>query len=167
MSASSHNSNSDSGAFSLIELVAVMAIVATMLSIALTASIDWGRGTAMRGAVMNLRAALVMARQCAVTHAESSTFAYGNSPRSDNGYFVVRRAAGGNISPTNYLPNGISFRATNANEIVFMADGSGGGPAEWPGDVRQIILWENARQALGLTSTVTVFRVTGHAGVRP
>ena len=150
-------------AFTLIELLSVMAIMVILLAIALGVSTDWGRSAGMRSSVLGVKSALAMARQWAVTYRVRTTFAYTNTSSCERGYYVVFDTENGNVGNTNYLARDIVF-TNNLTPIEFELDGS----CQWrdSGDdssTRAIVLLERHRGNNRLISTITVFRVTGYA----
>lgn len=152
--------------FTLIELLAVLAIMAIILSIALTSSMDWNRGPAMRAGVLNVRTALDRARQLAATHGAPAVFVCGmltNNPGSSpQAYYVITSSVYGAIGTTNYLPLGVAFSNTEPLEILFTPGGSGISLAA-TGEIDRsaLVLTETTRGTNGMAATLTVFRATG------
>ncbi len=148
--------------FTLIEMLAVMAIMAILMAIAVAAYVDWGRGAAMRGAVLNVQCALINARQWTITYNARTTFTYGNtiSPASGSqqGYYTLTNSVQGIIGSTNCLPEGVIFDGTVPDSVTFKLDGSCGGIG-----TKKIVLKEN--RANGLTNIISVYMLTGRASV--
>ena len=65
-------------AFTLIELLCVVASCAVLLAIALGSTLGWGRASGLRASVLNVRSSLALARQLAVTHSTPVSFVFGN-----------------------------------------------------------------------------------------
>ena len=147
-------------AFTLIELLAILAIVVILLSIGAASSVHWGREARMRSSVGEVTATLDAARQWARTHGNISTFAFTNPPSGRPGTFALIDAQHGLIGRTNTLKSGIvwtySFRP-----VHFSPDGT------CPGTNRVLVLTESHPHAHPLVSTITVYTVTGQAVVEP
>ena len=62
--------------FSLLELLVVMVIAATISAIAIPGFISMGQGTALRGATASVKGTLSLARQWAITHRTDTYFSY-------------------------------------------------------------------------------------------
>jgi prepilin-type N-terminal cleavage/methylation domain-containing protein len=129
--------NDSRRAFTLIEMLTVMAIMMVMMAFAIINFLQWGRGAAMRGAVLNIKSSLVVTRQWAVTHRARTDFVYGNcaSPSGgQSGYYMVSNSVDGVVGSWNYLPKQITFVITNtANTAVtnsFLMDGTIAGGAD-------------------------------------
>ena len=101
--------NSLKRGFTLLELITVMAIMMILMGMAMLAFVDWGRGAAMRSALMSVRTALSQARQHAVTYRVPTCILCTNSASPLRGYYLVTNRTDGIIGTTNYLPEGIAF----------------------------------------------------------
>jgi len=125
------------GGFTLIELLTVMAIMLIIMAMAVGAFLDWGRGSGMRGALIDVKSAMVNTRQKAITERKKTQFVFGNTNTEEKGWFgyyyyltitnFVKSA--GLASSTNYLPTGVIFGDKSYNEIkgsniVFKLDGT-------------------------------------------
>lgn len=160
-----------SSGFSLLELLAVMALMIILLSIALTSSLDWGRSKALRGAVRGTISRLGLARQMAVTHHTTAIFVYGNdtSVTPSRGYhYIATNETDALVSNTNFLPKGMAYTNNIPLMLEFRADGTGAGESsEWPGGYRDLVICEPTRTngENCLWATVRVARVTGTARV--
>jgi prepilin-type N-terminal cleavage/methylation domain-containing protein len=149
--------------FTLVELLSVMAIMTIVLSIAVGAAMDWGRGTGMRGAARNVKSSLDLARQWAMTRGVTTTFLCGNAVSAGRGYFLITNAFG-MFGNTNYVAQGVGFAAGATARIDFLPDGScAGADAEWPNGCAALVLRELSRGEAGLSATVRVYRTTGYA----
>ena len=95
--------------FTLLELLVVMAIMAVILSLAVAAFRDMGRGAGMRGGVMQFKSTLSLARTTAITKRSVSGVVYGNQP-DGRAFYYVTNANDGVIGTKTRLPNGIMFR---------------------------------------------------------
>jgi prepilin-type N-terminal cleavage/methylation domain-containing protein len=143
-------------AFTLIEMLTVMAIMMVMMAFAMVNFLQWGRGAAIRGAVMNVKSSLVCARQWAITHRTKTDFVYGNcaSPSGGwNGYYLLSNVVDGVVGSTNYLPKQVVF--TNADVVTnrFLMDGTIEGGAD-----KFIGIRNNTT-----TNVLQVFQFTGRA----
>ncbi len=157
-------------AFTLLEMTIVIAVMLFLLTVALVASLDWGRSHAMRGSARQVRAGIALARQEGITRGNGALFRFGNEPHliPPRGYFVAGDSEG-DWENTNYLARGVVFRfggGLSTNPVAFRSDGSGGGDAsDWPAGLRDLVLWEDARGADGMIATLRVSRITGAAGL--
>ena len=146
-------------AFTLIEMLCVMAIFAILLSIAAAASVHWGRATRLRSSVRKAASSLDHARQWAVTYRMPTAFAPANDAGVLRGCYLITNAGQRVIGVTNYLASGIVW-AGNLEPVVFLPDGC----ADVPGD-RQFVLSETNKGARNLAVTLTVYRVTGRTRI--
>jgi len=116
--------------FTLLELLVVMAIMAVMLTLAVAAFRDMGRGAGMRGGVLQFKATLSMARHTAITKRGISGVVYGNSV-DGRAFYYVTNANDGVIGTESRLPNGIRFKHPDegmnpfTNSISFKINGAG------------------------------------------
>jgi prepilin-type N-terminal cleavage/methylation domain-containing protein len=146
-------------AFTLIELLAVLAVMLIVLSMVAIAVIDWGRESGMRASATTIERALTMARGRAVAHRESTVFV-SSLPAVTPGAFVITNATG-LLGDTNYLRQGIAFDENSAATIRFSPRGApDGGEAV-------IVLREVYRGPEGLSCTIRVDGVTGQTRVQP
>ena len=107
-------------AFTLVELLVVVGIIATLLVLVVPAFTGLGRGQSMRSSVAQLRSTLALARQWAITRNEKTYVIF---PDDGATYNPARNAAmalrsyavwaerSGYISEWRYLPPGIVFDA--------------------------------------------------------
>lgn len=161
-----HRRPAAANGFTLIEAVCVLAIAAVVLAMALGASMDWGRGAAMRAAAGNVESDLALAREWAVTRAEPVTIACSNTPGANRGYYLVTRRDSGLVGTTNYLGEGIVW-TSGVSSVVFDPEGACADPASTNGPALHLVLVEAARGAGALARTVTVYRQTGYARIEP
>ena len=155
--------------FTLLELVCVMAIMALLLAMLLPAYVDWGRGSAMRGSLLNVQASLSLARQLAMTRATRTRFDYGNLASEPTGYYRILDVGVAltttnelALTTTNYLADGVLFNigTDTVVRIEFKPDGTCAG---WSGNAVALVLREvEERGSAGLAATVTIHRLTGH-----
>lgn len=117
--------------FTLIELLAVMAIMGLMMGLAVMAFKDMGRGRGMRGATLQFKTHLGLARQNAITKRMPVRLAFGNviDNRGEHGFFVLESTTGVQLGQTNLLPAGVIITNEPANlnrpwRITFKPDGS-------------------------------------------
>ena len=174
-------------AFTLIELLMVMAIMAVMLTITVAAFNSMGSGTGLRGAQLQIRSQLTLARQNAISRRVKTRMHMGNTGDSrgmvERGYIYmaeVDRNVSSNeyvVGNTNFLPKGYVFGPTlvapdldvpdNEDIIEFKYDGSAdaGYPDTWDSDLTQrsqakdIVIQEN--RPGGLVATSVVYAMTG------
>jgi prepilin-type N-terminal cleavage/methylation domain-containing protein len=122
--------NDSRRAFTLIEMLTVMAIMMIMMAFAMVNFLQWGRGAAMRGATLNVKSSITCTRQWAVTHRTRTDFVYGNCPSpsgvGQSGYYFVSNGVDGMVGSTNFLPKQILFAITNAAIMTnsFLMDGT-------------------------------------------
>jgi prepilin-type N-terminal cleavage/methylation domain-containing protein len=157
-------------AFTLIELLAVMAIMALMMTIAVASFYDWGKHSAMRGSLFGAKSCVAHARQFAVTHRMKTTWFWTNITEGADlvgAYLVTTNwpldaPLEHLISQTNYLATGIIFSNSSANNITFGIDGSiheGGATAKW------IALEQNWTN--GICRFIKVSPLTGRTRIVP
>lgn len=145
--------------FTLIEMLAVMAIMLILMTIAMVNFFEFGKRAAMRGAILDVKSSLVSARQWAITHRDRTTFCYGNidGPPA-RGYILTTDSEGQYLGNTNYLPAGIVFTNSATNTIIFKLDGSCAGSV----NVRRIAMFAtNTLNAV--TNYIEVYPLTGRA----
>ena len=109
--------HSKRSAFTLVELLVVIGIMATLLVLVVPSFTGLGRGQSMRSAVTQLRSTLSLARQWAITRNEKTYVIFPD----DGSYNPARNAAlalrsyavwaekSGYISDWRYLPPGVIF----------------------------------------------------------
>lgn len=110
------------GGFTLVELLAVLAIIAIVAGITVAAFNGLTRGTKMEAAASTLRGTLGMARQWAITHNQTtfvvfpdaddlSLFASPNQVHADKALraYNVYTAQDGYVHTWTYLPDGVLF----------------------------------------------------------
>jgi prepilin-type N-terminal cleavage/methylation domain-containing protein len=170
-------------AFTLIELLMVMAIMGVMLTITITAFNSLGSGTGVRGALLQTRSELSLARQNAIARRVKTRLHIGNT--EDSRGYIFRTEVLDPKNPndetvfgsTNYLPKGFYFGATvaapqlatpNQDDVFeFNFDGSADSeyPDRWTSDLstraktKDIIIKEN--RPGGLVVTSVVYGMTG------
>jgi len=150
--------------FTLIELMAVMVIMAIMLSIAVVAFVQVGHAAGMKSSVLNVHSALNLARQNAITYRTRTTFSYSNlSSYSEMpvGYFVMT-TNGVIVGQSNRLDNGIIFTNPTKGMLTFTLDGSCTGSAV---EVN-IMLMERDKGANAMSNVITVYPLTGRIKVK-
>jgi len=164
-------------AFTLIELLAVMAIMGLMMGLAVVAFKDMGRGRGMRGATLQFKTYLGLARQNAITKRMPVRLAFGNivDDRGEHGFFVLESTTGVQMGQTNYLPSGVIITNEPANlprpwRITFKPDGSidkspTASDGTWSFGVnKQIKLF--TRGARSITNEFSCYLQTGRVRVR-
>jgi len=157
--------------FSLLELLAVTALMIILITIAITSQLDWGRSKALQGAVKSTKSYLGLARQMAITKHTATFFVYGNdtSVTPSRGYhYLATNDTGSPVSSTNFLPKGMAYSNSSELALGFLADGVGSGESStWPGGYRDVVVYEPDRAAAEtcLQATVRVARTTGIARI--
>jgi len=167
-----HSAHGNSPAFTLIELLAVVAIMAVIMLIAGAAFTSWGRNAGMRGSVLNLRSSLSLARQYAVTRRTRTVLVYSNIvgelglPRGC--YWIATLDRDGTpleiVANTNYLAQGVWFTNDRPERIQFTFDGSGAGSGwvQMTGGIgKRIVLAEKGPTNSLICSTTVVYKLTG------
>lgn len=139
--------------FTLIELMVVMTIMAIMMGVAMVGFSDWGRGTGMQGATMNVKSSIALARQWAITHRKKTTIV------CTNNYYVISCGVD-NVGGTNYLPEGLEF--VDGVDLAFKLDGSCRG-SNLP---REITIRESGMETNYLKEIIQVYPLTGRARVK-
>lgn len=107
-------------AFTLVELLVVIGIMATLLVLVVPSFTGLGRGQSMRSAVAQLRSTLSLARQWSITRNENTYVIFpstGNYNPARNVTLALRSYAvwaekSGYISEWRYLPPGVIFDST-------------------------------------------------------
>ncbi len=141
--------------FTMIEMIAVMAIMIVLMSIGLVGFLDFKKDAAIRSSTLGVKTGIAQARQVAITYRKNAYFRYGNSDASlsgvFNGYYVVStNRVGGDVSPTNWMAQGIVFGDPSSpgqgvkaftEDIRFKYDGSCGGVADF-----EILIVDRERQ---------------------
>lgn len=165
-----------SSGFTLVELLAVMMIMAMMMIVAVGAFLHFGRGAGMRGSLMNVQSALGGARQRAITYRVRTAMTYGNIVLSNyydgswhvetnKGYFAITINTNGTeqvIGSTNYLADGIIFAGRIYTSIAFEIDGS----CDWGVETRYISLAERDRPGpVTLSNDIAIYPLTGRVKV--
>lgn len=116
--------------FTLLEMLTVMAIMMIMMTMAMVTFQSFGKGTAMRSGLLNVKTGLMGARQWAVTHRVRTSFTYGNaSGLPKRGYYLITNSVQKTIGETNYLPAGVVFTnlpfdGASVVSIMFKLDGT-------------------------------------------
>jgi len=149
--------------FTLIEMLAVLAIMIFMMGLAIGAFQNYGKHASITSSVLRMKSSLALARQLAITKRVRTTFVFANTPE-ERGYFYLttNAAATGMIGDTNLLNQGIFFDpATDTNPITFKLDGActfGTAP-------RNIMLRERGGGTNRLSATMQVYPLTGRVKV--
>lgn len=124
-------------AFTLIELVSVLAIVCVMLTVALGAYISWGRTGSLDAAANQLAAALDHARELAITQRLNTQVICSNTNfpgRPNRGVYAlfIQRSETNDVTdvvpaaPSGLLPPDVWMPAASASQITitFLPDGT-------------------------------------------
>jgi prepilin-type N-terminal cleavage/methylation domain-containing protein len=142
--------------FTLVEMLAVVTIMAIMMAIAVGAFMSFGRGAGLRGSTMNVQTSLNLARQRAITYREKTLFAYGNLGDPARGWYTLT-TNGVLIGGTNYLSDGLVFTNPAAGSFVFDLDGSCDGGAV----VKRVTLMERDREVNAMSNVLSIYPLTG------
>ena len=117
------------GAFTLIELLVVMAIMVIMLGLSIAAFKDIGSGAGMRGAVLQFKTNMSLARQNAITRRIPAQIVFNNGDANTRGTFWLASRNGSItniVGATNYFAEGIVFDLPNnvTSNFEFKIDGT-------------------------------------------
>ena len=140
-----------------------------LLGLSMAAFKDIGRGTGMRGAVLQFKSSLSLARQTAVTRRMSSRLCYTNDSLGQGYYYLlIKNVQTGNYllsGTTNFLPTGIGFMPSTTGFVMFKTDGScdKSGDSSWASNYKEVALKENGKR--GMTNVVRVYQQTGRVKV--
>jgi len=107
--------------FTLLELLAVMAIMAIILASGISAFFGMGKGARMRGTVNNLRSAIGLARQQAIMKNRALDLDF----REKDGkfyYYVTNRVEHYMVGERHYLPPGVML-SDYPDRITFSPSG--------------------------------------------
>jgi prepilin-type N-terminal cleavage/methylation domain-containing protein len=156
-------------AFTLVELLIVMVIMAIIISMSIPAFIGIGRGADMRGTTRAISSTLSLCRQWAITHREKIIF-HLNANETSSFYFVISEA-GILIDKTNDVMGDVKFVIANGESDSICFKSSGGLKIE-PGDLNvnsdgdkylKIVDRKNA----ALFTTIIVNQLTGALTIIP
>jgi len=149
-------------AFTLVELLIVIVLMAIIIGISAPAFIGMGRGAGMRGGVRAVCSTLSLLRQWAITHRERVTFYYFEGGASSSSYYYAANDAGTVIDKTNELPLEVMFDSVNdgnnTDTITFKTDG---GLSVGAGNPLKIIIQDRKPSTPRPTKTITVNGLTG------
>lgn len=165
----SRSGSAGRGGFTLVELLAVMAIMVLMMTLTMGEFIDWGRNVGMKGCIANFKSAMNGARQEAITKRVRTTVYYGNSKGFPPlGYYIVSNSTAGVIGQTNWLAKGVQFELTGTNytcPITYKIDGScTNGNGVIPVTIRLKELGRGTGPALG--AGMQIYPLTGKVKVK-
>lgn len=132
--------------FTLIEMMAVLVLLAIMLAVAVPAFMVMGKGSRFDAATSELRATLIMARQWAITHRHPTYVVFASRPTKFSGLdtaekeyvhtmlrgYSVLSDADGYLREWSFLPPGLafvhpslgSFSDVDATHSIFTDQGS-------------------------------------------
>ncbi|MDA0577366.1 MAG: hypothetical protein O3B24_04640 [Verrucomicrobia bacterium] len=163
--------NAGRQAFTLIELLTVMAIMIIMLGLTVVGFKDLGRGAGLRAGVMKFRTSLSQTRQMTITQRAKVSFNYFNTNDISGTRGVYYKTRNGVLLGTqNFLPSGIVFRdePTVPAVVTFGFDGSISGSTNFGNAVstglRDITITE--QKPSGGTTVLRVYPMTGRIRVR-
>jgi prepilin-type N-terminal cleavage/methylation domain-containing protein len=149
---------STKGGFTLLELLAVMAIMAVIMGSAVVSFYGMGKGSRLRGATNTVRSAMSLARQQAILKGQTlevQFFTTNNvSGYQVSGYRVWNVVEDYELGQTAYLPRGVTLSPANKT-IEFLPTGSSnsGGTAS-----STIVLGQTDGPG---TATMKIFHMTG------
>jgi len=169
--------------FTLIEILAVLAIMMLMMTIAMFGFLDFGRGARLRAGLLEFRSILAHARQDAVTYRRRTTVYYGSIPPpgappgtpANRGYYYVSNAVEGVVGVTNFFKEGLlltndvasvriqafQFKLDGSCELDFDRSGSMSGEWQNPNFWRDVLIYETGRGGNYLSATTRVYQLTG------
>ena len=146
--------------FSLVEMMAVLAILAIVAAIVTASYMGLDRSEGLRGSVQTVRASLHEARQWAVTRGETTTFDFLNLEDPPRGCWSITGRGTGLLGQTNYLARGFKFGNAPA-QIRFTAKGGAEGATREGPPGREIQIVESRSTNSLLRATLRVDAVTG------
>jgi len=161
-------------AFTLIELVSVLAIVVVLLAIALGSYYGWTRAAGIDTAANLTATVCTQARELAITQLIRAEVTCSNlTPvgRAPCGVLAVYTFDTNDTPilamPANQLPSGICFRFTNLTEqaVVFLPDGTASAPENHA--TRIVVVSQAGDSGHTLARIVEVNPVTGRPRVLP
>ena len=141
-------------AFTLLELLTVMAIIAVLLGTTAASFYGMGKGSRMRASVNMLRTTIGLARQEAILKGQPLEMRF--EPPSATGqysYFVTNLIERCEVGDRGYLPTGIKIKTLPA-PVKFEPAGSVG-----VGGTDEIVLQQT--DGAGSDLTITIFKLTG------
>jgi len=168
-------------AFTIIELVSVLAIIVVMLSIALGSYSGWTRASGIDAAANQTASILGHARELAITQRVSSEVVCenitppGRSPCGIVSVYALDAAASFATNanfvlamPTNALPAGVCFRSPTAQVIEFQPDGTCSPDPIFGSDGCALFFLDSTAGDAGrrLTRVVEVNQLSGRIRVR-
>lgn len=95
--------------FTLLELIAVMAIMSIILGTGIGVFYGFGRGARMRGSVNNLRAAIGLARQQAIMKNTTLELVFGRTDDDAYYYYVTNTVEHFQMGEKRFLPPGVGL----------------------------------------------------------
>jgi len=139
-------------AFTLLELLAVIAIMAVMMGAAVASFQGIGRGARMRSSVNMVRTAVGLARQQAILKGQTLEMRF----FEDNGlygYYMTNTVENYQVGQRQYLPRGIRVSPAPST-LTFQPTGSGGGAGTSSLELRQT-------DGVVVPTQITVYNLTG------
>lgn len=112
-------------AFTLVELLVVIVLMAIIAGMTVPAFIGMGRGVAMRGEIASIRAKLSLCRQWAIVHREKVTFYWFIDSETNSSYYYIANEFGTVIEKTNEISRDVIFIISGADKdsIIFTSTG--------------------------------------------
>jgi prepilin-type N-terminal cleavage/methylation domain-containing protein len=115
-------------AFTLLELLVVMGIMALLMGVSSIGFIQMRRGSEIRGAVMTVRTTMMLARQQAVTKRQNVAVYFNADAGGDNSMVVVQGTTDPVTNSIVYLPRGVMISGVpSQNPLIFTPSGGSGG----------------------------------------
>jgi prepilin-type N-terminal cleavage/methylation domain-containing protein len=126
--------------FSLLEMLAVLAIIGILTGMLATTGVTWDRAERERASEREVRNAMCAARHNAMAHNTTAWLRYGANA-DGRGFFSVDTAREGLIGSTGRLARGVGFLPASGR-IAFGRDGRGSADTDPP--------WTNGAHELAL-----------------
>jgi prepilin-type N-terminal cleavage/methylation domain-containing protein len=108
-------------AFTLVELLVVIGIMAILIAFALPSFTGIGRGSKMNAGLLQVRSTLTLARQWALTHRENTFVVFPQYPNDTNkanrAIAVYGETTANYVSQWMYLPDGVILKSTGAGDV--------------------------------------------------
>ncbi len=160
--------------YTLLEMVAVLALMATLLTLAVGAFLGWGQTHAVNAAEVQMLTGLARAREYAVTQRRETILTATNVTVAlgQRGYFNLSFIGDDGVArplgPTNALPRGVRFALDGQDpaSVAFRPDGACADDVAWSDLTTRRFAFVHQARAQTLRRTIEVSRLTGLARVQ-